>query len=244
MEKNFWYYKNLEEKFLEKISLIISKEFLILAGNKLWRFFDLKTGINDIKNSQLGIPFMNDKFIVEQHGNVSKVDWYFAIRYSSWPVTICWKSKSGRIYKISDEDIDENDIEFWFEGLDPVQIYKDLYPNFTLPFKLKDIYFEVDVKRLDMSLEMAISFMNKDFSQVKKVEQLILDTVDDWNKKAEKDTLDEKGLGIVHSVKTTQEEPDKLVLSFDMGTASVNVLKKLIQTLNKKTTGIKLLVID
>ena len=68
-------------------------------------------------------------------------------------VIILWRSKSGCIYDIADTDIDCDDIEFWFEGIDPLLYYKQLYPKTELPFSNRSLAIaELSYKSLPIPL--------------------------------------------------------------------------------------------
>ena len=56
------------------------------------------------------------------------------INYKLTKVTILWKSKSGRIYDLADTDIDCNDIELWFDKLDPLLCQKQMFPKEELVY--------------------------------------------------------------------------------------------------------------
>lgn len=67
------------------------------------------------------------------------------------PRLIKWQSKSGKIYGIADEDIDCNDIEFWFDNLNVEEVYKALYPKINTPFKLKNLNYELKVYSMNLN---------------------------------------------------------------------------------------------
>jgi hypothetical protein len=241
----FWYYLGLEFSFLKILEIKISKKYLIIAGKKLFDNFVKHTSISDKKNIIIAFPLKdsNMKFEVFILNEVSKVNWYLVVLASLIPVTICWKSKSGRIYKISDEDIDENDIEFWFEDLDVLAIYKELYPNNPLPFKLKNIQFELEILRLDLELELKIDLKDANLELIDLIETQVENFIDKWNKKAEKDTEDKLGMGLVHNTKTSLKSNCEIIFAIDMGSSDVAIIKKIIMMLNK-TEGIKKVTIS
>ena len=82
--------------------------------------------------------------------------------YASY-VTVNWKSKLNKYNTPSDAIIDCNDIEFWFEGLNPLEYHKQLNNDTTLPFKLKDLSYELVITALnmDMTIEMWLKEQNR-----------------------------------------------------------------------------------
>ncbi|PWS33167.1 hypothetical protein DF947_00580 [Pedobacter paludis] len=87
-----------------------------------------------------------------QKGTVSTISLYFWIAQNifAYHQDIKWQSKSGRIYDIADEDIDYNDIEFWFDNLDVEKVYQALYPKIDTPFKLKNLSYELKVYQMSL----------------------------------------------------------------------------------------------
>jgi hypothetical protein len=118
------YFKLTFEKF-NKLSF--SESFLNCANLKLSKNFELQTGLKiniHIKLSPHSIEPLNLIYdtISSFASGVSVGIWGNSIK-------ICWKSKSGVIYKLTNEVIDCNDIEFWMEGLDAKLYHQQLYPK-------------------------------------------------------------------------------------------------------------------
>lgn len=95
-------------------------------------------------------------------------------------VQIKWRSKSGRIYLISDEDIDCDDIVFWFEGLDPVLYHHQLYPKEELPFKLN---FDVKIENLSIDILLEIYFNRSSDAERTSIISDLEKLINDWNKR-------------------------------------------------------------
>ncbi len=121
--------------FENNCGVTLSKDFIDCADIQLTDNFLLHTGIKI--NKFIGIGFSSKPFFFYIRGKVSKMHSYISINTYANDVTINWKSKSGRIYNTGDTDIDCDDIEFWFEGLDPLEYQKQLNANTELPFQLK-----------------------------------------------------------------------------------------------------------
>lgn len=122
------------EVFKRRYSCNISKQFLYYMNNQLTVLFTQGTFLTI--NNNVCIAWSDENDFVFQKDTISKLSFCIYINHNWNPIFVAWKSKSGKIYDIADTDINENDIEFWFEGLDPLLYHKQLFPNEVLPFKL------------------------------------------------------------------------------------------------------------
>jgi hypothetical protein len=127
---------------------------------------------------------------------------------------------------MSDTDIDCADISFSIEGLDPVRVHRQLYPGDTLPFKLKNLSFELVVERLNIQtiIEMTVKEGADPAAIISRVDAFIQGFNDCSLKK---DRVD----GVVHNWKT-QVERDKVTYDIDTGYAGPALLKKLLPFLS------------
>lgn len=208
--------------------------FLKCADDKLTPYFIKETGITPGKN--VGITPYDYKFYYEK-GAISKFPLKIYVNNNWNPVTVNWKSKSGRIYGINDDDIDCNDIEFWFEGLDPMLYHQQLYPNEKLPFKFKDLGFELVVVRLNVNATLVFTFKED-----------VIDPIDIWITKidniiqrfVDKPIKIGNEYGVAHNFTRKCIADNKWEYEVDTGSTGVFIYKKLLPLLSKLACFLKI----
>lgn len=163
-------------------------------------------------------------------GNVSKIPIDILINNHWNPVIVLWKSPSGRIYGINDIDIDCNDIEFWLEGLDPLLYHKQLYPKDTLPFRFKDLSFELVVVRLNVNATIVFTFKEDVIDPIDvytiKIDNIIQRFVDKPIKIGNE-------FGVAHNFSRKRVSDNKWEYEVDTGSTGVYIYKKLLPLLSK-----------
>jgi hypothetical protein len=117
---------NSEKNLKQKVSL----EFLKLLAKKTQMAFYKQYGIKPttIKKFQIGAP-CDDEYYFRKHeyGETTKIHWSFSVKiYDSMQAYVCWKSKSGKVYTVSDTMIDEDDIEFWIEDFNMEEYHQHM----------------------------------------------------------------------------------------------------------------------
>ena len=127
--------------FYRQYGINISEQFLRCADIHLKKKFEFETGLKVSKNVSTSFVWPENFFY--EKDTISKMPINIYINHNWNTVNILWKSKSGRVYGIADSDIDCGELEFWFEGLNPLLYHKQLYPQVALPFKLKDLSYEL-----------------------------------------------------------------------------------------------------
>ncbi|MBB5396346.1 hypothetical protein [Mucilaginibacter sp. AK015] len=212
--------------FKNRYNKTISHEFANCADVQLTALFELKTGIKI--NKQISIATRPEWEFFTEIGEVSKVAFSIYINHNWNNITVLWKSKSGRVYRLEDTDIDCNDIEFWFDGLDVALIYQQMYPNVKLPFKLKDLSYELIVARINMDCTMQIQLKPEYLSDVESIMGEIDDFIAAFNENSEK-----KGRthGVIHNWKP-RTESGKLIYDIDLGSTGPYFFKKLLPHLS------------
>ncbi len=234
----------------EKFNISISDSFLDCADVQLKISFEKQTGIKP-KQGKIAITIFDVSEFNYDKGEISKLDISVIIISSGSFAKVCWQSKSGRIYELSDEDVDCQDIQFWFEGLDPALYHKQLYPNDPLPFKIKQTYFPIEINRLSIDLMLSVSFIESTSQSRQLIINKVGELINTWNLKTEKDDALKiaKGLedfdskGVVHNYSIVKNEENYMEISIDLGSAEVIVIKQLINLFTKES-GIAKLVID
>jgi hypothetical protein len=217
------------EMFKREFNLDMSLGFAHSLNQQLTEQFERLVGVK--VNKEIGLNLHSDYNPVVVDGVAQqKFTSKMYINHNWNPVTVCWRSKSGRVYTISDRDVDPNDIEFWFEGIDPVAYHKQLYPNDKLPFKIKDLPFELNVLRLNMNCNIAITLHPEQANAAESLLVTIGNFIDDFNQKSEKRN---RANGVVHS-HTGQITPEGILeLEVDTGFSGPIFLKNFLKMLAK-----------
>ena len=226
-------------RFKTDYNLELSIEFMQCANKQLTADFIRQTGISSFKQvavvtiSNYKIHYPHWEHVYER-AEISIIPlWASICAHCTFGVSyMCWKSKSGRIYDVSDTDIDPNDIIFWYEGLKPEEYRKILYPNEPFPLSLKDLKFEFEFVRLDMDSNISLQFkdesMAKDEGLIGKIDDFIQKKCIDNPIKITKDYE-----GRAHKFSRSFKAPDTWVYVIDTGSGGYYVIKKFIQFLNK-----------
>lgn len=215
------------DNFKQLYQISMSLEFAYCADLQLTGRFELKTGLKI--NKQISLSMRPEwEFFVEV-GEVSKIAISIYVNHNWNPVTVLWKSKSGRIYKLEDTDIDCDDIEFWFEELDVALIHRQMFPNVKLPFKLKDLSYELVVTRINMDATIELQLKSEHINDTKRIELEIDNFIAEFNEKSEKK---DRMHGVIHNWKT-RVEGDKMIYDIDLGSTGPYFFKKLLPELSK-----------
>ena len=216
------------ESYKRNHQIILSENFVRCAEKKLRSDFEIKSKLKVSKRVQMSTS-PNGSGVFDIASGVTKIPYGIWIANNWNQVEVAWKSKSGRVYTMGDSDIDCNDIEFWFEGIDPALYLKQLYPKEGLPFKLKPLSFELVITRICHDCVIEMHFKN-DLQQ--NHDQIIdqIDTcIDTFNQKSEKA---KKFVGVVHNWKRNVKNNQVLVYEFDLGSAELIFFKQLLHFLS------------
>lgn len=218
------------ESFMFTHSLLISKEFIQCADIQLTDQFIFKTGLRPSKNLNISISGHNVEDNI--YGTYLKPDGVTVARRlmlklyvnHSWNnITICWKSKNdNRDYKIHDKIIDCNDIEFWFDKLDPHLYYSQLYPNDILPFKLKNLSYTLEIHRLNINCTFKLFLKAIELDKVNYLKDEIYKFVERFNIESERKSRKD---GVVHNINIKQSYSQKINIDLDLGSTGIVFLK-------------------
>jgi hypothetical protein len=209
--------------------ILISESFLDCANVKLSKYFELNTGLNVNMHIKLS-SYIHEPINLLYNSISSSFECHIVVAAYGNPVKICWKSKSGIIYKLTDEVIDCNDIEFWIEGLDAKLYHQQMYPKVSLPFKFKDLPFELEILRLYIECVVIIEH-HEPLPENIKDKYVIIDQL--IGKGIEKGY----GGGYIHNFKSTWEGAT-VTYTIDVGSVGIVFIKKIVQKL-KEIEGIK-----
>lgn len=126
--------------------LDVSNNFIECAFKKLANAFIEQTGMGKDKFLQAVLIWQKEDGFTYQNGTISKLSSHINLKYGKLAVFICWRSKSGYIYELHEENIDCADLEFWFEGLEVEKCKHLMFPKWTL-ITFKDDFIERLAKR-------------------------------------------------------------------------------------------------
>ena len=214
--------------------LLASDSFLACADKQLTEIFIKETGIKPDKNVCLvptshgiNLPIYGT-YIIPNTNKKARMLYTALVVNHNWNfITVYWKSKTNKLYKLN-SDVDCDDIIFWFGSLDPLLYHKQLYPKEKLPFKIKDLSYELVVTRLNMDMTIEMQLKKGELSKADSIIEEIDKLIDDYNIQSEK--KDRKN-GVVHNWKR-KVEISKLVYDIDTGSAGSWFLKKFLQQLS------------
>jgi hypothetical protein len=216
--------------FLRDYGIHLSKSFAECMDEQLAADLYRKSGIRPSVIVSISWPGSSLPDFVNSSGLVSRFSSYITVNHNWNDVIICWRSKLGRIYQMSDTDVDPNDIEFWYEGIDPLLFQKQLYPGDKLPFKLGKLPYTLTVLRLNMDCAVAITLHTEQVAAAGSLLLTIDAFIEDFNQKSEKRN---RADGVVHSHRGSVTPEGGIELSIDTGFAGPVFLKKFLKMLAK-----------
>jgi hypothetical protein len=109
---------NFSDEFIKIAELHLLKEYAHISGEH-----------PDSERLVLLNPYIEDCLTV---GSISSLEGLIYFKFGYAKVKICWYSRSGSIYQISEEHINTDDIKFKIEGLTTEIIQKLMQPKWTL----------------------------------------------------------------------------------------------------------------
>jgi hypothetical protein len=216
------------EQFRKRHHINISKEFVSCANFQLTNSFEDYTGLKITKFVVFG--WAPEYRFFYSKGKISRFDSEIWISNYNNPVVIAWTSNSGRIYEPDDTDIDCKDIRFWCEGLNPLLYHQQMFPKVSLPFKLKNLNYELKINRLNVNWTVSMKLKKEEVNNTLIRTYEVDKFIDDFNTRAERN--DRKD-GVVHSWKSVIED-DELVYEIDSGSGGVIFLREFLQFLSKR----------
>ena len=142
------------------------------------------------------------------------------------PISFCWRSKSGKLVKPTDETIDESDLECWIEGLKPKRYWDYLNQQHNdYPFKVKNLPFPVVVKSFDTHCTLQILLNNS--STAIEIANALSHAIEKHNLASEKKL---RADGVVHNARQ-EIAGNQLDFHIDLGSAGPVFIKKLFKAL-------------
>jgi hypothetical protein len=215
--------------------------FLLCAENQLKKDFIMRIGISNLKRVRLSCPGENWGLQLEV-GEVSRVNQNLSVGDGyTMAVKICWKSKSGIIYNLTDKKINCDDIEIWLEGLDIKFIYDHLFQSTQNYFDKIAYDFQLTVYNLETDVEVTIHLkyeaeITAD-ELISKCDQFTIS----YNQKSEDK---ERIFGLVHNWNSYLKNEKLIHYEFDLGSAGIAFLKKFFRFLSKLNSVEKVVIGD
>lgn len=220
--KFFTFYEGAAAYLKNAFGVNISNAFVMCMREHLSTDFEFKTGLKVNKNIEL--VYNRETFFYEK-GEISRTQATVFVN-NNWndKAQICWKSKSGRIYEMTDTEIDCSDMEMWFENLEPEVYYSQLYPKDPAPFKLKNLTYQLTFDRLRTDCEINLTLKNDYHGQFETLLEGIYNFINKFNEASESKGRE---MGLVHNASGTIDG-DKIVLCIDLGSSGADFFKRLL----------------
>ncbi|MBI2730976.1 MAG: hypothetical protein HYX40_09535 [Sphingobacteriales bacterium] len=118
--------------FLSYYDIELTDAFINCANIQLTKLLESSTGL-EVRSHDIWLEFSSEIKLDYQYKKNSYLSGgKIFFKHGQYPVKILWQSKSGLIYKLADENIDCNDIEFSFENLDAEMCRSYVYPEWSL----------------------------------------------------------------------------------------------------------------
>jgi hypothetical protein len=211
--------------FYDVSGLVVSEAFISCADSQLTSYFEKTVGYK--VNNQVSVTMVDkgsEQFIYEK-GENSRLPIQIYNNHNWNPVVILWHSYSGRIYDTSDTDIDCRDIRFRFEGIDAALFQRQMYPKEQLPFKLKNLSYELIVTRLNIDCIITATLKPEAVERSEAIGKELTDLVENFNQASEAKGRKD---GVVHSAYATMVDGNVLELTLNIGSAGAVFFKKLL----------------
>jgi len=213
------------EHYRDYLGVEISKEFIACASRKLGEDFERKTGIKATNPKVISFVTDKDDYRYEK-GIVSRVKQRLYVNHNWNDVSWSWYTKSGRIVDMADTDIDCDDLVITFDHLDPLLIQKQMYPKEELPFRLKDLSYELKIERLNQEMTIEATVRADGGADVETLLNEARTFVGNFN-----DKLLKKNISGVHQFEPRIEN-EKIVFDIDTGATGAVFLKQFLQFLS------------
>lgn len=210
----------------------MSDQFIELINVKLAN--DFYRQLKEPKQtSEIYLGFAQGDFSYSTKRGVQKLTLRISVRNMSFRATILWKNKSkyGTMIRPHFTEINEDDIEMWFEDLPMDKIskeYKQSPPNYGI--QVNHLSYPVEIAHFEVGLYVLCYLNDDDIQTGEQIGQQLNDFVNTWNKKS-----DYKGgkYGVIHNGNVEKIEAGFVQYYFDWGSASKTAMDQLLTLLDK-----------
>lgn len=232
MQEYPWTYAFFEEFSLIHKEFSFSSQFRLCLEQGLAKDLKSKTGLNLEKEKGkfvLGYGTLNKHQF--ELGETTYCSCYTGTITYTYLGQIAWRSKSGRIYRPSDTDIDPDDIHFWFNKLEAEAI-RNIYfkQKPKLRFNTEHLGFGLEIDHFfeeGVYLEVFLC-ENPPAGAIASIQATFAETVNAWNTKSEQQ---QGRQGYIHSYDAPHVGERNTTLYLDLGSASQKGLKKVLEAL-------------
>lgn len=219
---------------------ILNPYFLSELSYQLAHDFENKIGLNPLNLKRfihLSLNYAVDyPFEYDEDKSKEEMEVLLGIDICAFYPKIKWSSKSGKLYKPTSQDIDPDDIEFWFEELDKEKILEKwndpAYNPKTLGFKHKKTLFKLEVEYFHYDgfyMVIDLKEQEKNNLYLNEISNEISKIFEQHNIKSE---TKNRRYGLVHDFGTEEIKDNKLIYYIDYGSANDKPLKEVIEKLN------------
>lgn len=215
------------EDLQNKHDVNMSVQFATCMNAQLTPIFENTTGLK-VKN--LVFLFIREEYPLQyEKAETSKISIVLLVNQLPNSIDILWKSKSGRIYDIADEDINCDDIEFSFGNLNIVEYHKQANPyGNKLPFKLKDLSYKLTVNRIQLECYITLTVKASEAKNADQYASGMENFIAAYNEKA----LKSKNSGVIHNCNYSIKE-NTIDFHIDLGSVGADFFKKLFKYLSE-----------
>jgi len=217
-----WYNEGASVKF--------SEHFYDFMDRKVVTLFKLGTGLSP--SAQITITMgSQDRGIkfYEVENELSRINIVLYIADGiGHEISFCWKSKSGKLISIADEE----DLECWMEGLTPKKYYEELAADVDkrAPFKMKNLPFELEIRNYAYTMHVYVTINEKGlFNSISETLNHIFLKFNQLADERERGKNAGPILQAVHNWKIELEKDGRLLIYIDA--ASPDILKNLMNGL-------------
>ena len=230
MKYKFYYCNDIwSRNFFQQEGVFFSLKFCEYFSNYFENIFYKKTGLKPSSKVTIAGYKQPNNSPFYQSDSVSKLNLVLWImpEYND-NISFCWKSKTGKIIKPTDESFDEADLECWIEGLKPTEYWKEVATEKKdHPFKIGKIPYQLKV--FGFGTDTILRIFAKNNSELDLMIEKVGEIIANYNDESEK--LNRVN-GVVHNFKY-EKENDLLIFSIDTGSAGIEITKKVLKSLGK-----------
>jgi hypothetical protein len=224
----FGFHEQWQQYTADKTKLEVSAAFIACADAQLTPLFEKIVGYkaNSHTSLMLATTGLDLQLLLHEKGPTSKLAVTFYNNHNWNNAYMLWRSRSGRVYEVGDAAIDCADIEFWLEGIDAALYQRQMYPKDPLPFKLKNLGYELLVERVNIDCTVTGTLCPEAIDRATEICGQLGDFIDTFNRASEAKGRKE---GVVHNYYAALQSPNCIELKMDLGSAGASFIKKLLQ---------------
>lgn len=232
MKARFFYSSEIFMNIWKEYGVVFSQKFCAYFADNVDRIMLIECNLK--ASSKIGLSLFkqnNDKPMYEP-GIISKLN----IAISILPefrdnIRFCWKSKSGKVITIINDEFEINDLECWIEGLKPKLYWEQAYSKkIAHPFLINNLPYELEV--YDYGTDMSIFIQLSDIENISSIAEAITNSIENYNKKS---SANNRANGVIHN-SSYEFIGDTIHYRIDSGSAGIGFIKVILRLLAKFST--------